>query len=324
MKNQIIRAFDWRDFTTLRRYRDQGLSLDTTQVLTRSMTPSPVSALLSSVAPATDTFTYVVASDENGSECIIGQFVHSFGSLYAQLTFLAPEDGITSNVAFTLLDHLAREAGKRGAHNLLAEIDERSRAFEVLRKTGYVIYARQRIWYLEEVPVPEKETIWKSVTSKDEMAIRTLYSKLVPALVQQAEPPPWEKLNGLVYGDDQNLLAYVHLSYGPKGILAQPFIHPDTEQVVDHLASLLRHLPNQRDRPVYLCVRSHQAWLESYLAEMGAEAGARQAVMVKRLAISQKVDFPLKLPNRGLENVQPEATTTLLLQGNGHTLIQND
>jgi hypothetical protein len=34
---------------------------------------------------------------------------------------------------------------------------------------------------------------------------------------------------------------------------------------------------------VYLCVRSYQAWLEPVLADLGARAGERQAVMVKHL-----------------------------------------
>jgi hypothetical protein len=46
----------------------------------------------------------------------------------------------------------------------------------------------------------------------------------------------------------------------------------------------MSHLPDRRNRPVYVCVRSYQAWLEPVLADLGAKAGQRQAVMVKHLA----------------------------------------
>jgi hypothetical protein len=37
-------------------------------------------------------------------------------------------------------------------------------------------------------------------------------------------------------------------------------------------------------------VRSYQAWLESVLEDLDAQAGPRQAVMVRRLAKLQKVE----------------------------------
>jgi hypothetical protein len=50
------------------------------------------------------------------------------------------------------------------------------------------------------------------------------------------------------------------------------------------LATLINNLPDRRNRPVYMCVRSYQAWLEPVLADLGAKSGTRQAVMVKHLA----------------------------------------
>ena len=49
------------------------------------------------------------------------------------------------------------------------------------------------------------------------------------------------------------------------------------------IISLVSHLRDRRNRPVYLCVRSYQAWLEPALEDLGAVAGERQAVMVKHL-----------------------------------------
>jgi hypothetical protein len=117
-------------------------------------------------------------------------------------------------------------------------------------------------------------------------------------------------MNGLVYKEDGEMVAYVHLAYGPTGILAQPFIHTGTDHAERLLRSLHGTVPNIRSRPVYLVVRSHQAWLAPFLDELGYTSSPRQAVMVKRLVVPIKDLAPARRNNPGLENVQPEITTT--------------
>jgi hypothetical protein len=306
----MIRSFDWRDFPTLHRNRYRGLCLDMSLALTRSMTLVPVGALLSYVAPATGIFTYVSTNESERQERVIGQFSHANGSPFAHLVFLSPETALTHSETLELLDHLAHQAGSRGAHNLLAEVNERSVAFDVLRQAGYGIYARQRVWQVKhELHRKGDDLNWTQATENDESAVRHLYTSLVPALVQQAEPHPWQEMDGLVCYEDDELLGFVQLTYGPNGILAQPVIHPNIEQVSNHLATVIHLIPNRRSRPLYFIVRSHQAWLELFLTEIEAEAGSYQAVMVKRLVTPQKITLPLKLPSTGLDTVQPEIST---------------
>jgi hypothetical protein len=52
-------------------------------------------------------------------------------------------------------------------------------------------------------------------------------------------------------------------------------------------------------------VRSYQAWLESILEDLGAQAGPRQAVMVRRLAKLQKVEEKISAMDKVL--VKPTA-----------------
>jgi hypothetical protein len=300
----MIRAFDLRDFPTLHRNRNHGLCLDTGLALTRSMTLVPAGALLATLAPATGIFTYVVADDAANQNLLVGQFMHAAGSSYAKLTFITPESQLDSTNALTLLDYLAQIAGERGAFNLLAEVDERSIAYEVLRRAGYAIYTRQRNWELTE-PAQPPPNLWLPAHEDTENVVQRLYHELVPALVQQTEPPPWEKINGLIHAPDEDLVAYVHLSFGPRGILAQPFIRPDAENVEQLLSALYASLPGVRARRVYLCVRSHQAWLGPFLDELGYNSGPPQAVMVKRLVKTQKITLPIRIP-AGLETVKPE------------------
>ena len=134
-----------------------------------------------------------------------------------------------------------------------------------------------------------------------------LYSNLVPALVQQMETAPSNRLRGLVYYQGTELFAYIELRYGLQGIWAQPFIHPDTDSVADLLYAVLQEIPFRRSRPVYLCLRSYQSWLEPVLEEMQAQPSPQQAVMVRHLAVTRRVTQSIALPTLNGKTAEPTA-----------------
>jgi hypothetical protein len=242
---------------------------------------------------------------------VIGQFIHIPDSHFAHLTFLTPEGALVSPGISALLDYMVSLLGERGAMHLLADVDERTQAFEALRSAGFAIYSRQRIWRLAEVAPHQGDSIhWRAATSQDTISIRSLYNNLVPALVQQVEPFLSKSPRGLVFYKDGDLLAYVELRYGHRGIWAQPFIHPDAGDFSEHFMDFLYEIPRRLSRPVYLCVRSYQSWLESSIEEVGGEPGFRQAVMVKHLAVQQKLLRPVAMPV--LDGGQPEVTTPIV------------
>jgi hypothetical protein len=96
----------------------------------------------------------------------------------------------------------------------------------------------------------------------------------------------------------------------------QPFIHPDTQDIPALLAGLLKTIPNRLSRPLYICVRSYQAWLESAIETLGAQPGPRQAVMVRHLAAQQKVERKYALP--ALEGGQPEVSAPIARSENNN------
>jgi hypothetical protein len=283
----MIRSFDWRDFPSLHRNRNDGIWLDTALALTRWMGLVPTGALLATLAPATGIYTYVAESDSTEDQQVVGQFIYPLGQENAKLTFLSPGEMIQKPAASTLLDFLAARAGDRGAHNLLAEVDAPSNTYDVLRKAGFAIYSRQRVWELKSSGTV-KNSLWRQVVEKDEHHVHYLYHSLVPALVQRTEPPPWENMNGLIFEFNGDTMGYVHLSYGPKGILAQPFVHPDTDHAEELITTMHDAIPGIRSRPVYLAVRSHQAWLTPFMEELELKSGPHQAVMVKRMTVPLK------------------------------------
>ena len=305
-----IRPFDWRDLPVLIRYRHQGLIFDNALILTRGSTLIPTGAMLFYFAPATGIFTYLSTGDHK-HDPLLGQVSHSPGSSLARISFLAPESAIEAEDLPALLEYMVVQAGGRGALHLLAEVDDRTEAFEMLRKAGFAIYVRQRIWKLnDELEQRSQDPVWQVSKDSDLIPVRVLYNNLVPGLVQQVEPPPSDPLVGLIYRRNEDLLAYIELKYGSRGILVQPLIHPDAEGVTADLVKLLLSLPNRRSRPVYICVRSYQSWIEHSLEGQGASAGPQQAVMVKHLAITQRVARSFALP--ALESGQPEATAPFI------------
>jgi hypothetical protein len=308
-----VRPFDWRDLPALHRHRNQVLFLDSTRLLTQGPRLIPAGALFSYFAPAIGIFTYRCTRDANSQEnhgTLLGQVVHPAGSASARLSFITPVEALESDGLPELLELITSEIGERGGFHLLADVEEQDTAFERLRNAGFAIYARQRIWQLTGSPKGEPiSTSWRSGVPRDCLRVRALYNDLVPGLVQQVEPPPANRPRGLICDESGELRAYIEIRYGPRGIWIQPFIHPDVEKVTARLVDLLSNLPYRRSRPIYLCVRSYQAWLESAIEELGAEAGPRQAVMVKRLALPQKAARPYLLP--ALEGRQPEVTASI-------------
>jgi len=306
-----VRFFDWRDLPALHRWRQESVFMDSTLVLTRG--PRLLSgAVLSYLAPSTGVFTAVSDAADLGHP-VIGQVMHSHNSSYAQLTFVTPDGGLESQALPELLDFLARVSGERGALRLLAEVDESTLSYQALRQAGFAVFTRQRIWQLTGQPLgPFTPAGWRAVSSQDLIAVRSLFSNLVPGLVQQVEPFPSRRPRGMVLYHDGDLLAFVELRYGPRGVWVQPFVHPDAPDILEQFVDLFQQIPYRRTRPLYICVRSYQSWLESAVEELGAEAGPRQAVMVKHLAVPQKAPLVYALP--ALDSGQPEITAPIRVE----------
>ncbi len=272
-----VRSLDFLDLPFLPRYRRRAVPLDSARLLTRGH-PLGAAALLAYLDPRR--FVYTAIARENDA-ALMGQVTLDEGGTSARLTFLAPAnhlDGLTQ----PLLDHLTHKAAEWGALHLLAEADEESPVFRSLRQAGFSMYAWQRVWKLSGADQPQDSVPWRAAEEADWPAIQALYAQIIPALLQPLEALP-RQAAGLVCFAENGLQAYALSQSGPAGVFIQPLIPPDSGDFPAQMAGLLQSLDDGR-RPVHLCVRSYQAWLEAPLEELGAEGGPRQAVMVKRLA----------------------------------------
>jgi hypothetical protein len=230
------------------------------------------------------------------------------GETSARMTFLAPAEKI-NGLTLPLIDHISQQAGEWGAFHLLAEVDEDSPAFKSLRKAGFAMYAWQRVWKLPKLDSPTEENSWREADELDWPSIQSLHGQIVPALLQPIESLP-KQVSGLVCRPEGNLQAYVALNVGTQGIWIQPLVPPDSGCGPERLVGLSRMVSGWGNHPVYVCVRSYQAWLESALEELGAEAGTRQAVMVKRLATTIKETQTISVVEKALAKAKPAAPVT--------------
>lgn len=292
-----IRSLDLLDIPTLARYRNDVLTLDSARALTRGH-PLGTMGLLAYINPA----RHLYAAIENGGEsALLGGIIHTRGELFARLLYLAPLSNLHDPQLPALIEHLAIQAGEWQAVHVLAEVDETSDVFPALRMTGFSVYAWQRMWdvSLLEQAGSNSSLSWRRMQSLDLPAVQNLHYQIVPQLLHPVEPAP-NRVMGYVH---QDLKCFASITSGMFGVVLTPLIHPDENDVSEKIASLVASLPDRRGRPVYLNVRSYQAWLEPVLEDLGAKASARQAVMVKHLARLVKNGQPARtLPaNAGVQ-----------------------
>jgi hypothetical protein len=317
----MIRPIDWRDLALLHRLRNEGLCLDSHLAYTSGRHPLQ-NALLDVLTPGRRTSTLVARPEEAGECHAVGQIRRHAAKPYARLTFIGPIEVLTQPRCIELLDALNQFAGESGAQHLIAEVDESNTTFESLRQTGYATYARQRIWRLAGSPLGDTtplDSAWRLEVRSDGPAIQSLYHNLVPALVQQVEPPPAINNRGFVHLGEGELLGYLDVDHGSQGVWVQPYFHPAAERIDDLLAAFLVQYSYHPSKPIYVCVRSYQGGLSQPLEHLGFEPFNDQAVMVKRLTAA--VRHPARAPLPALEGTQPEPTapfSSMALQKKAH------
>jgi len=294
----MLRVFDWRDVNLVRVLSGQGVCLDAEIGLTQGYHPLH-SALRAYLMPRGRQAPALVwradtPSGEKGHPAIVGQVRLCAGNEPARLLFIAPHlttppGNLTTSGWLCLLEQMAIQAGNYGAQNLIAEVEENSAEGEALRAAGFVIYARQRLWWLDSshhLSGDAHPAIYlRPMRDADVIGIQALYANVVPRLVQQVEPPPAAIERGYVLESGGEIVAFINLRCGPQGILIQPLLHPEVYDLsAAILQALLASLMPERKK-LYLCARRYQDWSSEVVAAAGFKPLSTQTVMVKRLAV---------------------------------------
>lgn len=284
-----IRPLDLLDLPTIARYRNDVLTLDIARALTRGH-PLGAMGLLAYINPARHLYAAVKT---NQDVTLLGGIIHTRGEPFAKLLYLAPTFHLNDPYLPALIEHLSAQAGEWQAVHVIAEVDETSDVFMALRKSGFAVYAWQRVWDVSQIQKTEtgSKSGWRRVQSVNLPAVQSLHYQIVPQLLHPVDPAPRQP-NGFIHVEGQ---CFANVSYGVYGVMLTPLILPNENDVSEKIVSLVANLPDRRGRSVYLNVRSYQAWLEPVLEDLGAKALPRQAVMVKYLARLVKEGQPARV-----------------------------
>jgi hypothetical protein len=306
----MIRAFNIRDLALVHRLREQGVSLHTKSALTDSLHPlrgAVVNMLIGGEFPT------LVWKAERGAAAGFIQLYVPEGSNQARILYLSStpnseENGnaksidvatevtangdkesiyIDENVWLPLLDQAVIEAGKRGIHSLVAEVNEIGPELPILRYAGFAVYTRQDIWIFDDHESVKNKSNRVKLTicnATDDWEIQLLYANTVPRLVQlvEPEPPACQDYEGWVLRENGELAAYAHIYEGHAATWLGLFIHPNAETRADDIITAALQVKRLKTTlPVYCCVRRYQSWIQSALERNHFTFWGSQAVMVK-------------------------------------------
>lgn len=293
-----IRPIELFDLPLVYRHRGELVGLDATRMLTRG-NPLGAIGLLASINPARNVYAAIAGANHSS---VLGAVMQTRGDTFARLLYLAPRRNLRHPELPVLLDALASQAGSWGAFHVLAEVDETGEAFVPLRNAGFSVYAWQRMWDVSNVHAASDKSTWQRMGATRPAAVQGLLQQIVPPLLHAVEPLPRD---GIGWSSGDAATCFVVAKQGVHGTVLAPLIHPEATDVGARLAALISDFSGRGNRAVYVCVRSYQAWLEPVLADLGATAAARQAVMVKHLARPLLAEQPSKVVQPAGVSVQP-------------------
>ncbi len=304
----MIRPFDLRDVRLVARLDEHGIALDSR------------AALIQARRPLRDAMAAYLLAGRGAPTCVLrlqrpGATLRAFGQVricsghpQARLLTLASRpEGHESLIWPHLLDALTVQAGRYGAHAVLAQVEDNGLGFEALRRSEFVVYTRQEIWRLTIPLAQPDEMQLRPEEPGDQWHIQLLIANTVPRLIQQIEPVDQTGL-GLVWMEDGNPLAYVCAHRGPHGFWLQLYLHPEVDgtarAIIQQAAA--HYVPSPKT-PLYCCIRRYQEWLNRPLVDLGFESLGSQAVMVRhttaRIAEPEHARVPVH--ETGLEATSP-------------------
>jgi hypothetical protein len=304
----MVHPFTLHDSRLVHHLSHQGISFDSKTKLTNDLHPLR-NALFAKFFPALQPETQIYHI--HGKPCGFAQLGHPRGCDFSYLRFLSPADLMRNASASEVIEALLKEAGRRQNQYVLADAQEKTDAYNFLRRGGFSVFARQEIWNRIASSPPSDQIpdgILRPLDSNDTPAVMALYSSVVPCLVQQIEDAPQMRRGWVLY-EDGELVGFFHLRSGPLGVWMEPFFHPGARNVADWIATWLTQYNIQPPQQMYVCVRSYQDWVGSILQDNGFALFEKQAVLVRRTVVPIQAMEPVY--PAVAEKTIPQATTYL-------------
>ena len=297
-----VKNFTPMDLALLRRLAARGLSLDIVAILKDS---HPLeTALLGAVGiTGRGQPTYIL---RDGESSFASQM--QVEDTRARITMIAPAPDEDAQIApwLALVENMVRQAGRRHAQIITAEVPVASMGFEVFRHAGFTVYSRDTLLLrdADEAPpeLPEsgsKGLEIRPIEETDMARLDALYANTVPRLVRQVAPAPSDVWEGLAIMHDGRLRGCLHVTTGKRGAMIQPFLHPELYDLVPEVfRTALALLAGQS---LFVRLRAYQEWLKSALFDMGFTEYSHYALMARHTVI--KTETHVFSPLTVLEHV---------------------
>jgi hypothetical protein len=333
----VIRPFQVGDIFLIQRLGRQATKLTTIEALLNPQ--SAFQAALSAAILWTDAkvTTYILHQREHGlAGAGLLQVQKRPGRPEADILLLSPAlDATWGHPAIwqKLLAHYLQEAPHHQITRIYADVPDQPLPVNTLSHVGFKVYTHETIWRLavhttELYTYPLSSAI-RPQTKQDEWALRRLYHRITPGVVQQAEgmntanaglPPILEwwhagMRRSYVLEQSGEVQGAVQIATGPRGVWLQ--LWADTRQPdSSHLHELARFglmiIQQESVRlPVYIGISEHESVLGTILADYAFAPFVDRAKMVKHVVQWVRAVSPVLTP--ALEGIGEVVPTPYLL-----------
>ncbi len=230
------------------------------------------------------TQVYVLRQANGGA---LGQLHFLEGDHHARLAYVAPliEDEADDGLWLCLLDGLAAMAGQRGVVTIIAEVDDNAPEFELLRRAGFAMYARQDLWMRAPAPVDLADLTLRPAAATEESVLMGLYGSLVPGLIKHIEPPPTIASELHVLDGERGAVGLMALYDGGQSALIEAYLAAGVKlSPRAFLAAAL--VAAQADKRTICCrSREYMGCAADALVDAGFTHLGGQAVMFRHTAV---------------------------------------
>ena len=215
------------------------------------------------------------------------------------LTHLAPAEALEEpeEALAALVEHLARQAGQRGARYLAAETPIEGGGPMALQKAGLLPLTHLTLWRGEPVPAtPSPEEGWRPLQPPWLGEAQSLWRERVPPTVRPVLVQPQARAGWWVLPAGRRLLGVAWVDAGPGGVWVQVFLRPAASpqgETTRHLATLVQQVAQRfPQRPVWLCTMAGDGVEEQALTALNLRPGERWLLLARPVGLTVGVTAP--------------------------------
>jgi hypothetical protein len=282
-----VKSFTPIDLPLLRRIAARGISLN-------------VVASLDNANPLETALLHVVGLKVRGRPTFIlrneeGEYAAQMrqDKECARVILLAPHPSADYSLHpwLALIDAMVKQAGKRGAHLITAEVPTDTASFELFRQAHFTVYSREILYCLEQPQSMEitspAQLLVRPIEEEDDARLYALYASTVPQLAQQVIPPPQDGWQGLAVIYNHRLAGCLAITSRKNGLLIEPYFHPELYDLVACVLNQgLAMLPPQK---IYIRLRAYQEWIRNTLElDFGFKEVGRYALMARHTVVKRE------------------------------------